>query len=142
MPLNLVKLAVGASSVQSMRAWQEGVVARRLAQGLSAVAVHETRQTPQRKDEILDGGSLFWVVKGVISVRQRIREFEPVIDGEGRDVCRIHLDQLLVETEPRPMRPFQGWRYLDAAAAPPDVGVHPRGLPASMETALKQALVW
>ncbi|MQX38507.1 DUF1489 family protein [Roseospira navarrensis] len=116
MPLHLVKLCVGIDAPDQLRALQHG---RRLAVG--DALVHTTRMIPRRADEIVPGGSLYWVMKGAVRCRQTILDLEPVTDPEtGRSACRIHLDPTVVDTEAWPWRPFQGWRYLPPEKAPPD----------------------
>ncbi len=114
MPLHLIKLAVGVDDLDEIRAFQ----ARR-KRDFGAVFTL-TRMTPKRADELVDGGSLFWVVKRLVAGRQRILGVEEDRDDEGRRRCRLLLDAELVPVERRPHKPFQGWRYLDPAAAPPD----------------------
>ncbi len=113
--LNVLKLCVGASSIDDLQAF----VAARLAQG--RLHMHVTRQTPRRGAEIVGGGSLYWVIKGQIACRQRIVELREVTDNEGRAACGIVLDPEIVKVMPRPRAAFQGWRYLDSADAPPDL---------------------
>lgn len=120
--LHLVKLCVGADSVEDLRAWQSGRAAERHARGLDPRPRHVTRMWPRRADEVLAGGSLYWVIRGAIQVRQRIPAFEPVTGEDGVRRCAIVLEPTLVATALRPRRPFQGWRYLRAADAPPDLG--------------------
>ncbi|MHA1517296.1 MAG: DUF1489 family protein [Alphaproteobacteria bacterium] len=120
MTVHLVKLCVGIDSVQDLRNWQ----ARRLASlrqaGEPAELRHRTMQTPRRRDEVLDGGSLYWVIRGVILVRQRIVDLTKAAKDDGRRCCGIVLDPELVATRLHPRRAFQGWRYLEAEDAPPD----------------------
>ena len=118
MTLNIRKLCVGAESVDSLRDWQ----ALRLKQ-MGSIG-HVTRMWPRRVAEVLDGGSLYWIIKGVMRVRQEITGFEewPSEDPEEKPKCRIILAPELVLTEPWPHRPFQGWRYLVPDEAPPDLG--------------------
>src|SRR3546814_3197474 len=73
---------------------------------------------PTRRAEILEGGSLYWIVKGLIQVRQPIVDITQEIDADGRGFARLHLGPALVRVAPRGHRPFQGWRYLAAADAP------------------------
>lgn len=115
MPLHLIKLSVGTESPDGLRAWQETVQAR------TGRVVHTTRMFPRRDAEVLDGGSIYWVIKKVIRVRQRILGLHEGTDADGRGLCTIELDPELVEVEPRPHRPFQGWRYLKPEDAPPDL---------------------
>ena len=115
MALHLIKLCVGAASPQELAAWR----AARKAAGHRLV-VH-TRQTPKRAAEILDGGSLFWVFRGVILVRQRVLAIGTVGEGAQKS-CEITLDETMIPTVPQTRRAFQGWRYLDAADAPADLG--------------------
>ena len=116
-PLNLVKLCVGAEGVEELAAWQ----AERRAVEPGGLPRHVTRMWPRREAEILAGGSLFWVFRGVILARQRIVGLEPVEGADGIRRCAIVLDPEIVRTRPAPRRPFQGWRYLDAADSPADL---------------------
>ena len=133
MPLHLIKLCVGADSLDDLRTW----VAERIAEARRRQAplrhAHVTRMTPKRTDEILDGGSLYWVIKGLISARQEILGLEPFVDKDGIGRCRIWLDQTVVAVAPRPMRAFQGWRYYPAKDAPPDIGESGPGIAAMPE---------
>jgi hypothetical protein len=114
MPLHLIKLAVGVDDVPHLRKLQKE---RRRERGRS---VFYTRHLPRRGAEILDGGSIYWVVKGFIRVRQRILEFIPVVEDDGERYTMVRYDPKLVETVWQPKRPFQGWRYLVPQDAPPD----------------------
>jgi hypothetical protein len=78
--------------------------------------------TPKRDAELLAGGSLYWVIRGEIAAREKIIAIEPFRDGEGIGRCRLVLDPKVIAVAPRPMRPFQGWRYLAATDAPADIG--------------------
>lgn len=128
--LHLLKLSVGSESVASLEAWQRTRAAERRRQGARACPVHVTRMWPRRESELLAGGSLYWVIAGVISVRQKILALEAAIGDDGIRRCAIVLDPELVRTEARNRRPFQGWRYLTASDAPADLG---RGDPAGSE---------
>ena len=86
--LNLVKLCVGAEGVADLAAWRAQRAAERRAAGLPPRVAHQTRQTPKRFEELLDGGSLYWVFKGRILARQRLIAIEPVSDGRGVDLVR------------------------------------------------------
>lgn len=83
--------------------------------------MHTTRMVPKRRDDVLDGGSLYWVIKGFTTVRQRLVDIRPCVDKEGVPRCHLVYDKDLVLVSPRPRRAFQGWRYLDANDAPPDL---------------------
>lgn len=115
MALHLVKLAVGAKSVDEVRAWQEARA--RIAPPLR----HRTRNFPRRAAEILDGGSIYWVINRVISVRQRVVDIVEAKERDGTACTDLVLDPMLVPVRGRMMKPFQGWRYLPAADAPPDM---------------------
>ncbi|MBJ3775730.1 DUF1489 family protein [Acuticoccus mangrovi] len=123
MALHLLKLAVGAASFDDLRAWAERQAAEHAAAGRSAAARITTRMAPKRVDEVLDGGSLYWVIKGSLQARQRILAFEPFTDASGIGRIHIALHPELVAVRPRPSRPFQGWRYLRPADAPADWAV-------------------
>jgi hypothetical protein len=120
MTLHLIKLCVGVSEPHELAAWQKKRWDDAKKAGRKPECRHLTRNTPKRADEIIGGGSLYWVIKGVIRVRQRIIGIKPVtMDGAPR--CKLLLDRKLVRVTPRPMRAFQGWRYLEPADAPPDL---------------------
>jgi hypothetical protein len=112
-PLHLVKLAVGIDDIEHLR---EVRAARARERGGSWVF---TRNRPRRAAELV-GGSIYWVIRGRIRVRQLLSGFRDGHDAGGRRCCLIEIDPLLVPTEPRFCRPFQGWRYLAADAAPAD----------------------
>jgi len=116
MALHLLKMAVGIESVRHLETVQ---AARREQYGR---VFHVTRFAPRRADEVLAGGSLYWIIKRQIRVRQAIIGIEPIDMGEGagRKTALI-LDPDVVRTSPTPRRPHQGWRYLEPEDAPPDL---------------------
>ena len=114
--LHLIKLSVGSESVESLRRWQ----ARRLR--LSGRLFHQTRMMPRRADELIQDGSIYWVIKGMVQARQRLLAIEPQADGEGRRSTLLVLEPKLHRVVPTPYRAFQGWRYLKPDDAPPDLG--------------------
>lgn len=120
MSVHLVKLCVGVDSVDDLRNWQEQYLKDLKLCKVKPEVIHVTRQMPKREEELLDGGSLYWVIKGHIAVRQRILELRTVVKN-GAPHCGIVLDQELVRTLHRFRSPFQGWRYLKVEDAPPDV---------------------
>ena len=101
--------------------WQTVVVARRKAKGLSAHAQHVTRMMPKQKEALLDGGSIYWVIKGLILCRSQIVDLEEVRTNDGRKACAIVMQPKLIAVVPTPRRAFQGWRYLKAEDAPLDL---------------------
>jgi hypothetical protein len=134
LPLNLVKLCVGVSEVSELAEWQ----ALRLRE--QKRVFHVTRMIPRRRDELLDGGSLYWVIKAMIAVRQRIVDIEPFTDADGINRCRLVFDPELVLVRPTPRRAFQGWRYLKAEDAPPDLAIGDKSadLPSEMRNELAE----
>ncbi len=122
MSLHLINLSVGSEAVESLGRWQ----ARRLAQ--LGRLFHRTRMMPRRRAELLEGGSIFWVIKGVVRARQRLIGIERALGDGGRSCALLLLDPDLVRILPRPHRPFQGWRYLTPEAAPPDLAALPAGI--------------
>jgi hypothetical protein len=129
MTVHLLKLCVGVDNVQELKAWQEERLKRLGRAGKTPELCHRTLQTPRRRDEVLDGGSLYWVIKGFVLVRQLVLDLRPDRKDDGTACCGIVLDPVLVTTRPHPRRAFQGWRYLEAADAPRDT----RGLDAADE---------
>lgn len=115
--VNLIKLSVGTETVETLAAWQ----ASKRAQGADGLPRHITRMWPKREAEILNGGSIYWVFKGLIQCRQRVLRLDEVIGQDGIRRCAIVLDPALHRTQSATKRPFQGWRYLPAAEAPPDL---------------------
>jgi hypothetical protein len=138
MTIHMVKLCVGADDIDDLAHWQA-----RLMHRLPA-PVHHTRMVPKRADELLDGGSIYWVIKRAIRVRQRITDLRIVQDEAGKDLCELVFDPELVRTYAQPRRPFQGWRYLKPEEAPRDLksGELAVDLPADLDAALKNAGVW
>lgn len=120
MTLNLIKLCVGAEDIEDLRTWQTARLKEKRKNKEKPVLVHVTRMVPTRAAELLDGGSLYWVMKGHIRCRQRLLDIEPFVDAEGIKRCKLVLDHEIVATRRRERRPFQGWRYFDGKDAPPD----------------------
>ncbi len=123
MTVHMIKLCVGAGSIEDLANWQHDHRTKYWDRVGQSCAYHTTRQRPKRQDEILDGGSIYWVIKGTIQVRQRLLGFESVQSEKGHAACALLLDPALVPVQPQPRRAFQGWRYLDAEDAPTDLGV-------------------
>ena len=144
MALNIVKLCVGASSIEDLEDWQARQRRVRRSRGEPDRPVCPTRMRPKRDAEVLDGGSLYWVINHLIVVRQRILALSTGVDIDGRSGCLIELDPELVRTESRPKRPFQGWRYLTAGDAPKDLpkGAAAGDVPAELVRKLHDAGVW
>jgi hypothetical protein len=122
MSLNLLKLCVGAESVEDLEAWIAKRLEARRRAGDPVEQFHTTRMVPKRIDELLDGGSLYWVIKGGVQCRQKLLDIRPFTDQEGIGRCHLVFEPVVVRTEWQPRRPFQGWRYLTAADAPADLG--------------------
>ena len=121
MTLHIIKLCVGCDSIEDLANWQaQRIRDQKKRKVKKPELVHVTRMTPKRTEEILSGGSLYWVIRGQIRARQRITGFRSERDDKGRAYCLIEVAPELVATVWRPWRPFQGWRYLLPADAPPD----------------------
>lgn len=121
MALHLLKLCVGADTIEDLRDWvsERSLVA--IAAGLEPHSTHVTRMIPKRDRELLDGGSLYWVIKGQVQARQRLLDIEAFTDADGISRCRLLLGPEVIETEFQPRRAFQGWRYLKEEDAPRDL---------------------
>jgi len=133
--LHILKLAVGVRDVSHLGEIQ----ARRAAS--DPPLRHQTRNMPKRADEILDGGSIYWVINRAVLVRQRILDIVKDVWDDGSVCTGLVLDPGLVRVQPRVCKPFQGWRYLSAADAPGDLGdggvvSGVEALPAEMRLAL------
>jgi len=122
MTLHLIKLSVGTDSIEDLAGWQKERLAQMKAAGeRKPVLFHRTGQRPKRDADLLDGGSIYWVIKGVIQARQKLIGFGEGTRPDGRACTLILLDRELVPVRPTPRRAFQGWRYLEADDAPPDL---------------------
>jgi hypothetical protein len=144
--LHLIKLCVGCDSIRDLEDWIKEKLKARQGAGKSAVKAtrmrnhvrgpdkdiesagkaartrnHTTRMFPKRAAEIIDGGSLYWVIRGQIMCRERVLDIRPFTDKDGVGRCHIVLNCKPVPVEPRPYRAFQGWRYLKPGDAPPDL---------------------
>jgi hypothetical protein len=119
--LHLMKLAVGVTDVAHLRRLQE----TRLA--TNPPLCHRTRNRPRRAEELLAGGSIYWVIGGAMLVRQRLNDITETRAADGGRAAALVLDPKLVPVEARLVKAFQGWRYLDPAAAPPDLPVRSGG---------------
>ncbi|MEQ1617986.1 MAG: DUF1489 domain-containing protein [Terricaulis sp.] len=137
MTIHIVKLCVGAESIDDLADFQKRQIKRRKR------PVCGTRMWPKRVDDVLAGGSLYWVIKGVILVRQHIVEIAQVRDDHGLR-CGLYLDPEIVRTAPQPRRAFQGWRYLDPKDAPADLGEIKGGadLPEDLRRKLVELGAW
>ena len=120
--LHLIKLSVGSESVATLHDWQFVRMAENEAAGRGPIYTHVTRMWPKREAELLDGGSIYWIIKGAVLCRQRIERFDERIGNDGIRRCAMVLEPRLYRTVPTPRRAFQGWRYLKAEDAPADVG--------------------
>ncbi|WP_457647712.1 DUF1489 family protein [Profundibacter sp.] len=116
--INLVKLSVGIDSVEHLQTYR----ARILREGGPKHPRHITRMWPRREKELLNGGSIYWVIKGVIQCRQRVIRLDEVIGEDGIRRCAIVMDPEIIRTQSAVRRPFQGWRYLEPADSPADLG--------------------
>ncbi len=121
MALHLIKLCVGCDSVRDLKDWIGQKLKDKRRRGEKAEHIHRTRMVPKRADELIDGGSLYWVIRGEIMCRQRIRAVRPFRDKDGIGRCGLVLEPKVVLVTPRPYRAFQGWRYFAPGDAPPDL---------------------
>ena len=135
MSLHLIKLVVGCDTVEDLIAWrtpQKG-----------APWILKTRQTPKRAAELLDGGSVYRVFKGLVLCRQRILDIDTVGEGQAAR-CHVTLDEQVILTQPLPRRPFQGWRYFEGKDAPADLAApgDTGAVPQDLAVALRELGAW
>jgi hypothetical protein len=114
--IHLIKLAVGVRDIAHLAAIQ----AQRASN--NPPLRHQTRNTPKRAAEIIDGGSIYWVINRAVLARQRIIDITRDVWDDGSPCAGLVLDPVLVRVAARAMKPFQGWRYLTPSDAPPDIG--------------------
>lgn len=133
--LHLLKLCVGIATIADLEA---RIVQRRADHG--GEQVHVTRVVPKRADELLAGGSMFWVIRGQIAARQPLLDIRPFTDGDGIGRCRLVLEPTVVPVLSRRCKPFQGWRYLDEARRPADLdgASGAEDLPEALRLALRE----
>ncbi|MCX8227273.1 MAG: DUF1489 domain-containing protein [Sulfitobacter sp.] len=135
--VNILKLSVGTENIDDLAAWQQ----TKRAQTTEGLPRHVTRMWPKREAELMNGGSIFWVVKGVIQCRQKIIRLDEQIGQDGIRRCAIVMDPTLIRVQSSLKRPFQGWRYLSPEDAPADL---PKGrrdeepLPVELNRALAE----
>jgi len=134
MPLHLIKLCVGCDSVRDLEDWIAQKLKAKRKTGEKPEHIHRTRMVPKRTAELTDGGSLYWVIRGEVMCRQRLRDVRPFRDRDGIGRCGLVLDPKVILVEPRPYRAFQGWRYLAANDAPRDLDKAVKGAAAMPET--------
>lgn len=141
---HLQKLSVGSLSIETLAEWQHHLAIRRSEEGLKALPDHITRMMPKRRDLLLNGGSIYWVIKGVIQCRNAVLDLQEMRTNDGRKACRIVLDPKLVPVVPTPKRAFQGWRYLKPSDAPDDLSKlgDAADLPAHLRTKLVDLGAW
>jgi len=121
MTLHLIKLCVGCDSIEDLAEWIDHKRKEAHRAGRKPEHAHVTRMAPKRSAELLEGGSLYWVIKANVQVRQRLLDIRAFTDGEGIQRCRLVLEPMLVPTEWQPKRAFQGWRYYDEKDVPADL---------------------
>ena len=134
MVVHLLKMCVGIDDVEHLRQAQSAKIQQSQAAGLGNRLWHRTRHMPRRHADVLGGGSMYWIIKGFVRVRQRIIGLDAVIGRDRIPRCDLVLDPEIIRTEPQPRRPHQGWRYLNPDSAPKDldVGSHDQEIPEEM----------
>src|SRR5690242_15875543 len=127
MTVHLIKLCVGCDSVRDLKGWIKEKLRAKRKNREKPEHIHRTRMVPKRAEELVGGGSLYWVIRGEIMCRQRVRAIRPFVDKDGVGRCGVVLEPKVVLVEPRPQRAFQGWRYLAVNDAPLDLNRPAKG---------------
>ena len=140
MTVHLVKLSVGTESVEDLASWQTERLRQMKAEKQKPELFHRTFMMPKRREELLDGGSIYWVIKGVIQAGQRLVNLKEGKRPDGTPCTLLILDRKLVHVRPVPRRAFQGWRYLVAEDAPADISADRRGNLDEMPAKLRREL--
>jgi len=138
MSLHLIKLCVGCDSVADLEDWIKQKLKEKKKRGQKPEHIHTTRMLPKRAEELI-GGSLFWVIRGQVTCREKILDIRQVTGKDGIRRCQVVLDGKVVLVEPRPRAAFQGWRYLDDKEAPRDLSRAAPGA-AKMPEAMRREL--
>ncbi len=118
MTVHILKLCVGIDSIEHLTEVRRG--REPLLYNGTPCNFHITRFRPKRAAEILDGGSIYWIIRGFVQLRQRIIALDPIETDSGTK-CKIIMDARIFRTESQPRRPHQGWRYLETPDAPGDI---------------------
>jgi hypothetical protein len=139
MTLHIIKLSVGSESLETFISWHKKRLAEKKKKGQKPELIHVTRMTPKRADEVLDGGSLYWVIKGYITVRTPLLELRP-LTRNGQSYCGLVYAPKFIPTLRRAHRPFQGWRYFDPKDTPADAreAKGGKGLPEKLKIELSE----
>ncbi|MEM7471214.1 MAG: DUF1489 domain-containing protein [Pseudomonadota bacterium] len=133
--VNLIKLSVGTETIEGLQDWQDSPRPK----GHDGLPRHVTRMWPKREAEIVNGGSIYWVIKGVVQCRQRVLRLDEYDRGDGIRRCALVFDPKLIRVENMTKRPFQGWRYLRPEDSPADLPKHrarEEALPPQLSAAL------
>jgi hypothetical protein len=141
MTIHILRRAFHADSIEDLAAWQKERRKEMREAGGKAKTRTMLRNFPTRQEELLDGGSIYWIIKGNIRARQRVLAVEQNPDPESRRKCVLVLDSKVVPTVPFPVRARRGWRYLDPGDVPPDLADAPKGgdkLPAELAAELRE----
>ena len=135
MTVHLIKLSVGPESLNDLIGWQQQRLADQKRRKQPVELMHITRHMPKRADEVLDGGSIYWVIKSFIVARQKLLELRPITYNETPHCGLIYAPEM-IRVVPRPHRPFQGWRYFDPKDAPRDLSRDEADIPDEMRKEL------
>jgi hypothetical protein len=134
----MIKLCVGCDSVADLEDWVAQKLKEKKKRRQKPEHIHTTRMSPKRAEELI-GGSLYWVIRGQVSCRERILDLRQTTGKDGIRRCQIVMDGKIVPVEPRPYRAFQGWRYYDPKDSPRDLTKAGKGL-AKMPEPLRREL--
>ncbi len=138
MPLNLIKLCVGVDSLEELQSWRLEQRQARKSSGGPHHHTHVTRMVPKRAEELLNGGSLYWVIKGNVQAHQKLLDIEVFTDVDGIRRCRLVMDDEIIPTQWQAKRPFQGWRYYKSSDAPADLSQSDAEVPAQLRAELAE----
>ena len=115
MTVHLKKLAVGISSIENLKDRQSFIF------DTYGEIINFTRNKPKRVDELIEGGSLYWIINRKVFVRQKILEIKSFVLEDGKKSAGIVLQNKLIRVRPVSMKPFQGWRYYQKSDVPTDI---------------------
>lgn len=138
MALHIIKLCVGADSIEDLAEWQAERLKELKKKRRPLELRHVTRMMPKRREDIVGKGSLYWVIKGYTAVRQEIIDLKPTTNAEGVPHCAIVYSPKLIQVSRRARAPFQGWRYLPDKEAPPDLPKGAHNMPADLQQTLAE----
>ena len=139
---NFLRTGVGVESIEHLYEIQHGH--RQIKFNGENHAYLFTRRTPTRANDLINGGSVYWIIKRQICARQTIADIQTLKDEDDKPFCHVIMNQQIYLTQPVAHKHIQGWRYLSPEKAPKDIGLftpnnRPDDIPPELAAELAEA---